>query len=122
MTLYAIFSKPENGPEAIRAVGERFVWSAFLFTPLWAGSRGAFGLIGLWALVVIALYLGAPHIGQDTALWLYSVFALWCGFAAPAVDERLLLRAGWIDHGTLVAPDTQAAELAWLNRIYGRRP
>lgn len=121
MTIYAIHSKPEDGPEAIAAVPERFIWSAFLFTPFWALARRAFGFFILWLILAAALFLAHPHIGMDVAIALYLLFAVWSGFAAPEISARALERAGWIAHGDLAAPDSETAERLWLERVYGAR-
>lgn len=121
MTIYTIHSKPEDGPEAIAALPERFVWTALFFTPIWALARRAFGFFALWLVVAAALWLVHPHIGMDGAIALYLLFAVWSGFAAPAISARALERAGWIAHGDLAASDRETAERLWLERVYGAR-
>lgn len=121
MTIFAMFSKPDAGPEAIAAVPERFVWSAFLFTPFWALANRAWGFFALWFLVLLALVLGHRFIGADAGLLLYGVFALWSGFAASENQARALQSSGWLAHGDLSAPDQTTAEALWLQRFYGAR-
>ena len=36
MTLFSIYAKPEAGPDALIVLPDRFSWTAFVFTPLWA--------------------------------------------------------------------------------------
>lgn len=122
MTLYAIYAKPEAGPEAIAVLGDRFSWGAFLLTPFWALARGAVAFLCLWAIIAIGLYLAAPHIGDDVAILLYVVFALWAGYAAPQIAGRVLRRRNWITRGELVAPNLETAERLWLEMTYGARP
>ncbi|SDG22824.1 hypothetical protein [Pelagibacterium luteolum] len=122
MSLYTIYAKPEAGPDAIAVLGDRFSWFAFLVTPLWALLRGAVAFFCLWAVIAIGLYRLAPHIGDDAAIVLYLVFALWAGYAAPQIAGRVLRRRDWITSGELVAPDTETAERLWLERTYGARP
>ncbi len=121
MTIYAIYSKPDAGPEAIAAVPERFFWSAFLVTPFWALKNRSWAFFLLW--LVVAVALGAAHgvIGTGAVTALYGLFALWSGFAAPAVAARALERRGYMAHGDLAAPDLETAERAWLERLYGER-
>lgn len=122
MTLFAMLSRPDAGPEAIAAVPERFVWTAFVFTPLWALAKRAWGLGLLWLIVVAALVAAHQWIGTAGAVMLYGLFVLWAGFAAPSILTRTLERRGWMHHGELVATDRDMAESAWLNRLYGTRP
>jgi hypothetical protein len=121
MTLYAIFTKPDKGPEALAALPERFVWSAFVLTPFWALSKRAWAFLVLWIVVTAALVASHQFIGTDAAMTLYLVFAIWSGFAAPAIAARVLERSGWLAHGELAAPDLETAERLWLERIYGAR-
>ncbi|WP_196260327.1 DUF2628 domain-containing protein [Pelagibacterium limicola] len=119
MSIFAIHSRPEEGPEAIEAVPERFVWSAFLFTPFWALAKHAWAFLALWLLVVAILAIAHAQIGVEAAATLYGLFALWSGFAAPGIINRTLMRAGWLAHGDLAASDRETAERAWLERVYG---
>lgn len=119
MTVYAIFSKPEDGPEAIEPVPDRFVWAAALVPPLWALARGAWSLLLLWILTVALLSGVEPYLGGETVGWLYLLFALWCGFAAPGFAMRTLMRRGWIANGDLVAGNKDMALARWLALTYG---
>lgn len=121
MTVFAIHSRPDDGPEAIAAVPDRFVWTAFILTPVWALAKRAFWFFVLWLAVAAGLWFAQTHIGADAALLLYLAFALWSGFAAPAIASRALERAGWLAHGDLAAPDLETAERLWLERVYGAR-
>ena len=122
MTLYTIYAKPENGPDAIAVLPDTFSWSAFLFAPLWALSRGALAYLVLWVVVAGGLWLLAPRVGGDVAVLLYLSFALWTGFAASSITGRVLQARNWIDSGELAADSTSAAERLWLEKNYGPRP
>lgn len=122
MTLYSIYSKPEDGPEAIAMLAEKFSFSAFVFAPLWALAKGAFAYLVLWSAVVALLAFLVRMIGLDAAVLLYLVFALWTGFAASQIAARALERRNWLAQGTLVASDIASAERLWLERTYGARP
>lgn len=122
MTLYSLYSKPENGPEAIAAIGEKFSVLAFLFTPLWALARGAWLFLMLWIGVAALLFLGRDVIGVDAAAALYLLFALWSGFAAPQIVGHALAGRGWIAHGELAAANAPMAETLWLKTLYGACP
>lgn len=119
MTIFALYSRPDSGPEAIAAVPERFVWTAFVLTPFWAIAKHARGFFALWLVVVVALFLGHEIIGTELGITLYGLFALWSGCAAPAIAARALERSGHMSHGDLAAPDRETAETLWLQRTYG---
>lgn len=121
MTLFAIFSKPDDGPEAIEAIRHGFSWTAFLFTPIWALIHRAWLVLLVWVILVLTLDRLALAIGFDTAFALYGVFALWVGFAAPQIRERVLARRNWLAHGDVSAPSLESAELTWLSKVYGAR-
>lgn len=122
MTLYTIYAKPENGPDAIWVLPEKFSWAAFLFAPIWALARGAMAYLVLWLVVTLGLVLLAPQFGDELAVLLYLIFALWTGFAAASIAGRALEGRDWIPSGELAADSTVAAERIWLNRNYGSRP
>ena len=122
MTLYALYSRPDRGPDALKAIKQRLFWSAMLFTPLWALVNRAWALMALWLAVVLAVILAVGIIGAQAGLALYVVFAVWCGFAAPQILERALIRRDWVAHGILDAMSAQAAESVWIAKRYGVRP
>lgn len=121
MTLYAIYAKPENGPDAIWVLPDKFSWAAFLFAPLWAIARGAVAYLVLWIIVAGGLWLLAPRIGGDVSALLYLSFALWTGFAASPIAGRALEGRNWIPSGQLAADSITSAERIWLERNYGSR-
>lgn len=121
MTLYAIYAKPENGPDALTFLADKFSWSAFLLPPLWAISRGAVAFLVVWMVVFGALIWAAPVVGSEAAFALYGVFALWTGFASSSIHARALDRRDWIAMGEVVASDGVSAERIWLDQIYGAR-
>ena len=119
MTLYAIYAKPDRGPEALSVLRDGFSWMAFLFAPLWAIGRGAVLYFIVWCVVAGGLVWAIPLVGPGAALGLYGVFALWTGFAATSIAGRALLSRDWIETGELTAPDKVTAERLWLERTYG---
>lgn len=122
MTLYSIYAKPDKGPDALHVLADRFSFGAWLFAPIWALGRGALAYLFVWIGVVAGLVLVAPVIGPDAAVAVYMVFALWTGFAAPAIASRALERRDWLAQGALIARDAETAELLWLEKTYGARP
>lgn len=121
MTIFAILTKPDAGPEALEAVPEKFVWSAFIFTPLWALFHRAFGFLALWFALVLVLYAAHFAFGAAISVLAYGLFALWAGFAAPQIKTHAMQRQGWMAHGELTAIDVESAERVWLERNYGAR-
>ncbi|WP_404400914.1 DUF2628 domain-containing protein [Pelagibacterium halotolerans] len=121
MTLFAIYSKPDDGPEAIEAVRQGFSWAAFLLTPVWALLYRAWVVLLAWILAILAFDPLALALGFETAAGLYTVFALWIGFAAPQIRENGFTRRGWLAHGEVSATSLESAETIWLRRLYGAR-
>lgn len=121
MTLFAIYSKPDDGPEAVEAVKLGFSWPAFLFTPVWALLHRAWLVLLVWVITALILDQVGIVIGYGAAFSLYCVFALWVGFAAPQIRERGLERRNWLAHGDVSAPSVEGAETIWLTRLYGAR-
>ena len=119
MTLFSIYAKPEAGPDALIVLPDRFSWTAFVFTPLWAIVHGTVLFALVWVAVVLGLRLGAPRIGGDTALALYALFALWSGFAAPQIAAKAMEHRRWMALGEVSAPSAPDAERIWLGRRYG---
>lgn len=122
MTLFAIYSKPDDGPEAIEAVREGFSWAAFLLVPVWALYHRVWFTLLVWIVLVLGLDRLAPAIGFGAASALYGVFALWVGFAAPQIRQGAFARRGWLAHGEVSAPSVEGAETIWLKKLYGGRP
>jgi hypothetical protein len=121
MTLYAIHTQPDAGPEAIAITREAFSWTAFVFTPLWAIAHRLWLLLLAWlAIVGIACGL-AVFAGPDAGIWTYLAFALWCGFASAQLIGYGLEKRGYIAHGEILAPDPDTAEMLWLDSHYGAR-
>ncbi|MCD7058442.1 DUF2628 domain-containing protein [Pelagibacterium xiamenense] len=121
MTLFAIYSKPDEGPEAVEAVRQGFSWAAFLVTPVWALLYRAWLVLFAWVGVALTLDVLASAIGSGAAYGLYAVFALWVGFAAPQIRERGFERRGWLAHGEISATSIEGAETIWFERVYGAR-
>ncbi|HLH88189.1 MAG TPA: DUF2628 domain-containing protein [Xanthobacteraceae bacterium] len=137
MTVYMVFEPPpvhsrsKNGAasraydatalaraEGAAFVPDRFVWSAFLFAPLWMlWHRLWIVLVGyVAASVALALalkYADAPANARGFALLL---LALLVGFEAASLRRWTLVLNGWREVGTVVGDDRESAERRFFDR------
>jgi len=95
---------------------DRFSFLAFLLPPVWALVHRLWLEALGWLVVTVALGGLALLIGDATANGLYFLFALWIGFAAPALRAANLRRRGFRDMGYVGAADEIAAEQLVLAR------
>jgi hypothetical protein len=104
--------------EGAAFVPDRFIWSAFLFAPLWMlWHRLWIVLVGYVAASValsLALkYTDAPSGARTSALLL---LALLVGFEAASLRRWTLLLNGWHEVGTVVGDDRESAERRFFDR------
>ena len=111
MTLVAIF---ERQPAAPAAIAEKFSWLAFLLPPVFALAHRLWLLLIGYIVAVIALGFVGSVLGGAATFWLYVLFALWIGIAAPSLRREALHRRGWSHRGDLVAAAPDLATLSWL--------
>jgi hypothetical protein len=115
MPLFEVMTpRGSDDPLETIIVRDGFCWSAALMPPLWALIHGlwleGFGwLVGLVLIVVAGLF-----VGDEAAIWLYVVFALWIGFTAADLRVDALRREGYRLAGIRVAEDEFMAERDWL--------
>jgi uncharacterized protein DUF2628 len=122
MTVYSIFEKPQGKaaknrvPQVIPpvAVPERFSWTAALLPPVFALLNGLWLLLVFWIALVAGLYYIARVIGDDAAIWLYVLVALFMGFEASAFRRDGLLARGFIWRGDLIAAGEDIAQRDFL--------
>ena len=112
MTLYAIL-RSDTGALP-QAVPEKFSWFAALLPPVHALAHRLWGQIVLFVLAIVALVFAAPYIGADAVIWLYILFAIAFGFAAPGARQRALKRRGYGPAGYRYAPEADLARIASL--------
>lgn len=119
MTIYSILENPERGPEAVEVIPDRFIWSAALFSPLWALFNRAWGFVLLWCVLLAVVVASRDVLGTGGAVSLYLLLALWTGFAASGIKRRAMEKRGWMPGGEWVARSTGDALALWLDRRYG---
>ena len=118
MTVYMVFEPPRRGGDPVRHaerivfVRDRFAWGAFLLGPLWLLWRRLWLALVGYVVVIAALmaalwWLGA---GFDARAGVVALIALLLGFEAATVRRWTLLRRGWLDLGTVIGDDREAAE------------
>lgn len=122
MRVYTVHLRQTGGderPDPLRdlmLVKEGFSWPAFLFTALWALSRG----LWLTALVLIIVQGGlawaAEELGLDPALRLVLsvTIAVVVGSWGNDLRRRRLARRGFELVDVAAGPNTEGAELAFL--------
>ena len=111
VTLFAIYERQSAAPAAIP---EKFSWLAFLLPPVFALVHRLWLLLVAYIVAVIALGFAATILGGGATFWLYVLFALWIGFAAPGLRRHALVHRGWSHHGDRVAAAPDLAALSWL--------
>ncbi|MDB5586871.1 MAG: hypothetical protein JWP26_1841 [Devosia sp.] len=114
MTLFAIFEPKLGITSTPAAIPEKFSWLAFLLPPVFALVHGLWLPLIAYIVAVIALGLAAAILGGAAAFWLYVLFALWIGFAAPGLRRQALSHRGWSHRGDRVATAPDLATLSWL--------
>lgn len=114
MTLFAIFEPKFGTARAPAAIAEKFSWAAFLVPPLWAVIHGLWLELIAFVAGVAVLCWASLLLGNGACVWLYLVFALWIGFAAPSLRGNGLLRRGWRQRRVLIANAPDLAALTWL--------
>lgn len=114
VTLFAIFDPKPGLSSAPAAIPEKFSWFAALLPPLFALVHGLWlELIG-FVVALVALSFAAPWLGADATIWLYILFAVAIGFAAPGLRRHNLASRGWRHRGDRVAGDADLARLGAL--------
>ena len=111
VTLFAIYERQSAAPAAIP---EKFSWAAFLLPPVFALRHGLWLLLLFYVAAVIALGLAASILGGAATFWLYVLFALWIGFAAPSLRRHALSSRGWSHRRNVTAAAADLAALSWL--------
>jgi len=111
MTLFAIYERPAAAPAVIP---EQFSWLAFWLPPVFALVHGLWLLLTAYIVAVIALGFASIFVGGTAAFWLYLLFALWIGLAAPSLRRHALSHRGWSHRRDLIAAAPDLATLSWL--------
>lgn len=111
MTLYAIFDPRPGKPDLPAVLPEAFGWFAAVLPPVFFALHGLWLELVAWLLKVAALVVLARFIGDDTAILLYLLVAVWIGFAAPGFRRHALHWRGWTHRGDHVAATADLAQL-----------
>ena len=111
VTLFAIYTRQSAAPAAI---AEKFSWLAFLLPPVFAVVHGLWLALIAYVVVVIALGFASTVLGGSATFWLYLLFALWTGFAAPSLRRHALASRGWSHRRDVIAAAPDLAALSWL--------
>jgi hypothetical protein len=114
VTLYAIFD-PKPGKRVLpAAIPEKFSWLAALLPPVFLLVHGLWLELLGFALAVVGLVLGARIIGDQAAILLYLLGAVWLGLAASGLRRHALAWRGWTHRGERVALTAEMAQLEAL--------
>ena len=122
MTIYSVYTRDRahTGTES-RAVPDRFIWSAALFTPVWALVHGLWVAFIAWLAFAIALVVASDFIGGDAAFWVYVLASVLIGFEAPSLRRASLANGGWRYRGEAAAGSADVAEAECLRRLDNKR-
>jgi hypothetical protein len=124
MTIYMVFEPPavrgetRDRAERIAFVPDRFVWSAFVFGPLWMLWHRLWVVLGGYIGVSIALTLALRYagVGEDARGFAMTLLGLLVGFEAASLRRWTLLLKGWRDVGAVVGDSREAAERRFFDR------
>ena len=111
MTLYAIFDPRPGRPDLPAAIPEKFSWPAALLPPVFLLLHGLWLELVAWVFGLLALVVLSGVIGDDAAVLLYGLAAVWLGFAAPGLRRHALQWRGWAHRGERVAVSADMAQL-----------
>ena len=124
MTVYMVFEPPPapgdslKRAERIEFVPDRFIWSAFLFGPLWMLWHRLWIALGGYIGVSVALTLGLRYagVGEDARGFAMTLFGLLVGVEAASLRRWTLLLKGCRDVGAVMGDTREAAERRFFDR------
>jgi hypothetical protein len=114
VTLYAIFDPKPGRRDLPAAIPEKFSWFAAILPPVFLAVHGLWLELVAWLLKLVALVVLSHFIGDDAAVLLYVLGAVWLGFAAPGLRRHALQWRGWTHRGERVALSADLAQLEAL--------
>jgi hypothetical protein len=114
VTLYAIYDPKPGRPALPAVVPETFSWLAAILPPVFLAVHGLWLELVTWVLKLMVLVVLSGFIGDDAAVLLYILAAVWLGFAAPGLRRNGLAWRGWRHRGDRVAPSAELAQLEAL--------
>ncbi len=121
MTLYSIFERDAQVPEAPAAIPEKFSWLAALLPPVFLLAHGLWLALAGFILAVALIVVGSFWLGADAGFWLYVLMAVLIGFEAPALRRAALRRRGWSYRTERFARNAELAQVEWLQRAGAAR-
>lgn len=104
-----------DGDDGLVCLADRFNWLAFLLPPIWAMSKGLWGVLG----IMLALIVGLAFASQVLEYPIFTVWILgawWLGFEANALQGASLKKRGWQENGIFVADSLMQAERKYFGR------
>jgi hypothetical protein len=117
MSSYTVYEPPLQGegephPDRFVFVRDGFVWSAFLFAPVWMLRYRLWLALLLYIAVLIAISLAANwlRLSGGTIAAINFFVALLIGFEAATLRRRALVRRKWANIGVVVGDDLELAE------------
>jgi len=124
MTVYMVFEPPPGRSSSLRPaeriefVPDRFIWSAFLFGPLWMLWHRLWIVLGGYIAVYVALTfaLRFAGVGEDAGGFALLLLSLLVGFEAASLRRWTLLLKGWRDVGAVMGDSREAAERRFFDR------
>ena len=118
MAIHTVHLSSRSAESGAEIVNDGFCWPAFLVPPLWLLSQRAWlpALGWLVAQSAIVAVLASGRIAPEAALVLSMLPGLYFGFAGSDIRRASMTRRGQPVVDVIVAPDHDAAELAFFNR------
>ena len=127
MATYTVYEPPlgsgrEPNSERLLFVRDGFVWSAFLFAPLWMLRHRLWLALLLYGAATLALAFGGSwfRLSAGTTALIAFFLSLLIGFEASTFRRSALARRKWINVGIVVGDDIELAERrffdAWTRR------
>ena len=105
----------KDGDGALVCLADRFNWFAFFLPPVWAISKGLWGILALMVVALIGLVFISEFI--DFPLFTTAVLgAWWLGFEANALQGAALERRGYRENGVFFAQNLMQAESKYFGR------
>ena len=118
MAIHTIHLSSRSAESGAEIVNDRFCWPAFLVPPLWLLSQRAWLPVSGWLVAqsAIVAVLASGRLAPEAALILPVLPGLYFGFAASDIRRAAMARHGQPITDIIVAPDHDAAELAFFSR------
>ena len=122
MSIWTVHAPAGNGTtlevaDDLVFIREGFVWSAFLFAPIWSLAKRLWLAFALWLAAIIAVAGLAARVGAPSIGLLIVILALWFGLEANNIRRLKLAARGWRLVGVVEAPKRGEAERRYFARV-----